>query len=291
MRVDSFGPHAPYFASPEYVDLNNPDETVEYGSFRDDLQGKPSVWLRVTNEQIADGDQLVRPNPLPWSEWASILSYVYGHVTQVDAAAGLVLDALDELGLAENTLAIWTTDHGDPVAAHGGHFGKEATMSEEVLRILMALRWPNHIPAGLTAESLVSNVDVPVTVADAAAVSFRGPVDGRSMLDVAVPGHSQEPWRTDLLCETHGHHGEQIIGRTLVTRQFKYTAYHHLDVNAHSAELFDLVRDPYQLRNLVRDPDYAEVSADLRGRLSDWRDRTHDTASVGAGPAGACSPD
>jgi arylsulfatase A-like enzyme len=276
MRVDFYGPHPPYFASREYVDLYDPEQIAEYGSFRDPLDGKPSVWLRETNEQISERGRILRPNPLPWREWARILAYVYGHVTQVDAAGGLILDALAELGLAENTLVIWTSDHGDPIAAHGGHFGKEAYMSEEVLRIPLALRWPGRIPAGQEMESLVSSVDVPATLADAAGVAFDEPVDGRSLLDLCVPERPHEPWRADLLCETHGHHGEQVIGRALVTRHFRYTTYWHYDTDEHNVELYDLVRDPYQLRNLVREPYYVEVVADLHRRLKDWRERTLD---------------
>ena len=111
------------------------------------------------------------------------------------------------------------------------------------------------------------------------------------MLDAAAPDRAQEPWRTDLLCETHGHHGEQVIGRTLVTRQFKYTAYHHHDVDQHSAELYDLLRDPYQLRNLIRDPGYAEVSADLRARLRRWREQTNDLPAIRSAAAGGCDLD
>jgi arylsulfatase A-like enzyme len=292
MHVHFYGPHAPYFASPEYLALYDPEEIQEYGSFRDDLLGKPPVYLKEMNEPLGRDDRLVFPNPLPWSEWQRILAYVYAQITQVDAAGGMILDELDRLGLAEDTLVVWTTDHGDPVAAHGGHYGKESFLSEEVLSIPLVMRWPRRIAAGQESQHLVSNVDVPVTLLDAAGASFTGPVDGRSLLDLALEERAGAPtgseWE-EIVCETHGHHREQVVGRAIITQRYKYTAYKfseipdylaHLDPPEETSELYDLQEDPYQLRNLVDDPAYHEVVADLRQRLEAWRKRTGDPVSL-----------
>jgi arylsulfatase A-like enzyme len=66
----------------------------------------------------------------------------------VDAAGGLILDELDQPGLAENTLVIWSTDHGDPIAADGGHYGKEAFLSEPLKRLLCPGAFCGIIPSG-----------------------------------------------------------------------------------------------------------------------------------------------
>jgi len=282
LRVDFYGPHAPYFASPEYVQRYDPHEITPYGSFCDDLAGKPSVWHRETNEPIAQGDQLILPSTLDWDTWAEILTYVYGHITQIDAAGGIILDELDRLGLSENTLVIWTTDHGDPVASHGGHFGKEAYMSEEVLRIPMAMRWPGFIRSGQVTNALVSNVDVPATIMGALGRMFHEAIDGRSMLDIVGPWAEVDPidWRQDLLCETHGHHGEQVIGRTVVTRRFKYTEYFHHDTGVAEAELYDLDKDTYEMHNLFGQEGYGDVAKDLKIRLRAWQMRSNDRAAL-----------
>ena len=70
------------------------------------------------------------------------MARAYAHITMVDAAGGLVLDKLDELGLAEDTLVIWTADHGDALASHGGRIDKGSYLTEEVLRVPLAMRHP-----------------------------------------------------------------------------------------------------------------------------------------------------
>ena len=211
------------------------------------------------------------------------MAYVYAQITQVDAAGGLILDELDRLGLSENTLVIWTTDHGDPIASHGGHFGKEAFLSEEVLRVPFAMRWPRKIRSNQTSQHLISLMDLPVTLLDAAKTSFNGPVDGRSLLDVVLEERAEagaELWRKDLMCETHGHHGEQVVGRALLTERYRYAVYKHADVDDREAELYDIEADPYQLNNLIEDPDYHKIVEQLDQSLETWRKQTGDTAPI-----------
>ena len=165
-------------------------------------------------------------------------------------------------------------------------------MSEEVLSIPFAMRWPEAIRPGQVSKHLVSSVDLPVTLLDAAGTSFAGPVDGSSLLDVALDGRAEmgaQTWREDLMCETHGHHREPVVGRTIITQRYHYTAYkfrevpHYLtDLNPPEefSELYDLQKDPYQLHNLAEDPAHQEVIADLRRRLGRWQEQTGDTITL-----------
>jgi arylsulfatase A-like enzyme len=271
--------------------MYKPEQIEEYGSFRDDLSGKPEVWHKEMNVPMGRDNRLIIPSPLSWSEWQRIMAYVYAHVTQVDAAGGIILDELDRLGLAEDTLVVWTTDHGDPIGSHGGHWAKEAFLSEEVLAIPAVMRWPGHIAPGQVSQHLISNVDFPVTMLDAAGTSFTGPVDGRSLLDIVLAERAgeTEPWREDIVCETHGHHREPVVGRALVTDRYKYATYKYLDTPDYAdltsapermEELYDLQGDPYQLHNLVDDAAHRDVVADLRARLDNWQCWTSDPVSL-----------
>jgi arylsulfatase A-like enzyme len=100
-----------------------------------------------------------------------------------------------------------------------------------------------------------------------------------------------EPWRQDLVCETHGHHRERVVGRALVTERYKYAAYKYLgdelpdyvapdDPSERMEELYDLRDDPYQLHNLVDNPARGEVVRDLKERLSAWQGWTGDPVSL-----------
>jgi arylsulfatase A-like enzyme len=162
-------------------------------------------------------------------------------------------------------------------------------LSEEVLRIPLAVRWPEHIVPGQTSEHLVSSVDFPVTILDAASTTFNAPVDGRSLLDL-VDNNGQlqdgsQMWRDDLMCETHGHHWEPVAGRAIVSERYRYAIYQYhgkpdyldeVDTSKAMEELYDLWEDPYQLDNLANNPEYRVALSDHRRRLEEWQGLTGD---------------
>jgi arylsulfatase A-like enzyme len=272
LRVDFWGPHQPYFPTQRFADIYRPEEIPEYGNFRDDLSGKPEIYRSEGNEPLHEKGKLRVPNPLPWSEWQKVAARAYAQITLVDEAGGRILDALDRLGLAENTLVLWTTDHGDGLACHGGHFDKRSYMPEEMVRVPLALRFPGRIAAGQKTDALASNIDLAPTFLDAAGLAFEAPADGRSLLPLAAG--SGRGWREDLVCETHGHM-EEHIGRLVVTGRWKYVANRgQLD------ELYDLEKDPYELRNLAGDAGHAAVVRDMKARLASWRAKSGDTAPL-----------
>jgi arylsulfatase A-like enzyme len=285
LRVDFWGPHQPYLPTQSYADLYDPAQIPEYGSFGDDLSDKPAVLRRDKYfPSSGPNGELIVPNPLPWSEWQKALALCYAHITMVDAAGGRILKALDDLGLADNTLVIWTTDHGDALACHGGHFDKRSYMSEELLHVPLAMRWPGRIAPGQTRQELAGTIDLAPTMLDAAQTDFDSEVDGQSLLALAADGGSGSgsgnqsgAWRDSILCETHGHF-EQHLGRSVVTQRFKYTA-HREDMD----ELYDLETDPYEMKNLVHCPEHRDVLAEMKERLRQLLKATRD-------PAASCLP-
>jgi arylsulfatase A-like enzyme len=272
VRVDFWGPHQPYFPTQEFADTYDAGEIPEYGSFRDDLNDKPDVYRTDYNKAISRDRKLIQPSPLPWSEWQKVLARCYAQITMMDEAAGRVLDAIDELGLAEDTLVIWTTDHGDALACHGGHFDKASYMPEEMLRVPFAMRLPGRIAPGQQLDALVSNLDVAPTILDAAGLAFSRDVHGRSLIPLSA-GEATDR-REDLMCETYGH-GENIVGRIMLTGRFKYVA-----TGGQTNELYDLDNDPFELANLVGDPAHAGTLADMRSRLAAWQEATGDDERV-----------
>ena len=155
LRIDFWGPHQPYFPTGEFAAMYDPEDIPVYGNFADTLEGKPDLYWNDPHRQLTDEDgRFVTPSQLDWGEWQRIIARAYAHITMVDAAGGLVLDKLEQLGLAENTLVIWTADHGDGLASHGGRFDKGSYLTEEVMRVPLAMRWPGQIPADQVSEAL-----------------------------------------------------------------------------------------------------------------------------------------
>lgn len=268
LRVDFWAPHQPYFATSEFTDLYPPEQIPEYKSFRDNLATKPDIYWREENEKLSHNNRL-NPNAMSWQQWQQLLSLCYGQITLADQAAGLILDCLEELGLSENTIVLWTTDHGDTVASHGGHFDKDQAMPEELLRIPMAMSYPGKIEQGVTNSALVSNLDIGPTILDAAGCRYDQPVHGKSLLSSVTQDESQR--RNNLVIETHGRKGSRYFGRAIIQENFKYV-YNHKDRD----ELYHLISDPYELDNLIHSPEHAERVETLRRELRQWQLDTGD---------------
>jgi len=274
LRVDFWGPHFPYFPTQEFAELYDPRSIPEYGNFHDDLSSKPSVYHSENNFPLHDeNEQIIVPSALCWSEWQKVIARCYAHITMVDAAGGMILDTLEELGLTDNTVVIWTADHGDALACHGGHFDKRSYMPQEVLRVPMAIRWPSHIQQGQACDRLVSLVDVAPTILEAARTGFEHHTDGRSLFPLF--GGTASEWRNDLMCETHGHSEAGIVGRVIVSDRCKYVA-----TRGQMHELYDLRKDPYELNNLIDDEAHKSIRSKLRQRLLVWQEMTRDDESV-----------
>jgi arylsulfatase A-like enzyme len=274
LRVDFWGPHQPHFPTKEFTDLYNPEEIEVYGNFNSDLKNKPARYHRERNHPISKDDQIIFPNPLPWEEWQKVLARAYAHISMVDAAGGMILDKLEELGLAENTVVLWALDHGDGVACHGGHFDKSSYMPEEMVRTYLALRYPGQVKAGRVLPHLISHVDIPPTILDLAGTQFNETVDGTSLLDICKDENTD--WREDLLVETFGHGwGDEDLGKMIVTDQYKFIAN-----EGQMNELYDLDADPYELDNLIDNPDFKEVQKNMIERLVVWMADTGDKADI-----------
>ncbi len=271
LRVDFWGPHQPFFPTQEFYDMYDPKKIEMYGNFDDNLEGRADVHRVEDNRFISEDTKIIYPNPVEWSTWQEILACAYAHNTMLDAAAGQILDKVKELGLEEDTIIVWTTDHGDAVASHGGHFDKCSYMSQEVMRIPMAMKWKNVIQPNQVCHELVSNLDIPVTIMDACGKKFAQPVHGESLLPLAL--EKDVKWREDLMCETAGHgYVERINGRMLVHKNFKLVKF-----EGQIDEMYDLEKDPYELNNIASLPEYQEIKDDLVTRLRNWQAKTGDS--------------
>jgi arylsulfatase A-like enzyme len=268
IRLDFWGPHHPYFAPQEYLELYDPKEIPELPSFQDNLMDKPDIYKYNHFYPISKNHRLLIPNSLPWEEWQKVLALNYAQQTIIDEAGGMVLNTLEELGLSENTIVVWASDHGDSVGCHGGQFDKDSYMPQEMVRILMAISYPEVFPTNKICDKLVSNLDLGPTFLDAAGLSFNNPIDGQSLIPLIRENDLK--WRNDLMCETHGHWNNHV-GRLIVTNRYKYI-WNEGDID----ELYDLTKDPFELNNLINNAEYADLLIDMKSRLKNWRKKTGD---------------
>ncbi|MCC6178422.1 MAG: sulfatase-like hydrolase/transferase [Chloroflexi bacterium] len=214
-------------------------------------------------------------------------SLYYGMIDFIDERIGAVLDTLERLGMREDTIVIFTADHGDYLGEH--HLlGKSNAFYDCLMRIPMIVSWPSHLPAGERRPELVSLVDVMPTILRLLALPIPDGVQGR-----VLPGVTDAPAGRDAVFGEYGAGGPPVsmadaerlyppgtIGprppllreregeghaKMVRTHRWKYT-YDTTDRD----ELYDLEADPWELTNLAGDARYAETVAELRLRLLDW---------------------
>jgi len=227
----------------------------------------------------------------------------YNCVRRLDTCVGLVLDELKKAGKAQDTLVIFLSDNGPPLAR-----GK-TTCYEAGLRTPFILRWPSVSQAGLVSSAFISSVDILPTILDAAGLPIPAHVQGRSLRGVA--GGDNTGWRTTLAGEFH-QHGENAFFPRRSLRDARYHIIHNLlagkltvsinvdgdtapkvaaseaykDTPAQRAmaraanppewELYDLAADPGEFHNLADDPAHAETLKRMKSLLDAWRQETND---------------
>ena len=193
-----------------------------------------------------------------------------------DEQISRMLKALDTHGYADNTVVIYTSDHGDGDAAHRWH--QKSILYEESVRVPLMICLPDGKRQGETDPRLISiGIDLMATVSDIAGAKMpEGPYYGISALPFVKDADSTAPTHQYVVseAEVRGKKGGNYDGRSVRTERFKYHAW---DRGENREQLFDMLSDPGETNNLAKDPAFAEQMALHRSMLNDWLDRTDDT--------------
>ncbi|MFC1601876.1 sulfatase-like hydrolase/transferase, partial [Candidatus Sumerlaeota bacterium] len=190
----------------------------------------------------------------------------WGCIKRLDEAFGRVLDALRSLGLAENTIVLFTSDHGCHFKTRNSEYKRSC--HDGCARIPMALTGPGFRGGGQVRE-LISLVDAPPTLLEAAGLPVPDSMQGRSLLPL-LRGRDVE-WPEEAFIQI----SESLVGRAIRTARWKYGVFapdKHAGRDSYSDTyveqfLYDMEADPYEQRNSVGLATLEEVSADLRARL------------------------
>lgn len=179
----------------------------------------------------------------------------YGMISLMDKYIGKILDQLDTLGLTEDTLVVFTSDHGHLFGQHGMN-AKGAFHYEDLLKVPFIARYPNEVPAGHTSNSLQSLVDLAPTFLRFSGISIP---QGMTGIDQSGVWQGEKDYARDhIICENR-HEPTVIHLKTFVDERYKLTVYY----NHTYGELFDLQEDPGESNNLWYDP----ASRDLKEKL------------------------
>ncbi len=208
-----------------------------------------------------EGDDLVR-----WKYQRYIKDYLRS-VAAIDDNLGRVLDYLDAEGLSDNTVVVYTSDQGFFLGDHGWY--DKRWMYEESLRTPMLFRWPAAISAGSRRAELVQNLDLAETFLDLAGVEVPEAMQGESLAPL-LKGESP-PWRDAIYYQYFEYPGWHMVRRHYGVRTHRYKLIHYYEID--EWELFDLEKDPDEMRSVFDDPAYSETVAELTVRLTQLRNQ------------------
>lgn len=282
-------PHTPFTAPEPYATMYDPAAIELPPNYRDDLTTKPTPHLITHLAQRMDTE--------PEERVRQGLAMYYGMINFVDDQVGRLIRHLEETGLAERTLVIFTADHGEYVGEHG-MISKSHQLYDALMRVPLICWWPGTIPGGRRVEHLMEQIDVAPTVLDLCGVPPPPGMQARSFASLllggdyapreavfAESGLEGEPTTLDearalIDQELHYHWGGRPAGwrdraKMIRTQRWKYV--HYL---SGQAELYDMEADPWEMTNLATDPAYAEVIHGFWRQLLDWEIRTEDTLPV-----------
>lgn len=199
-----------------------------------------------------------------------------GCISSVDDNIGRLLDYLDESGLTENTIVVYTSDQGFYLGEHGW-FDKRFIYNES-FKTPLVMRWPGMIDAGTKSDEMVQNLDFAQTFLEAAGIAAPSDMQGESLMPLLTGNTSQ--WQRDAV---YYHYYEypsvHMVKRHygIVTKDYKL-AHFYYDVD--EWELYDRKKDTLEMNNVYNDPEHSDVAAELRLKLAELRIKYKDSEEL-----------
>lgn len=251
--LSTFEPHDPFVAPREFYDLYRPGDIPLPPSYDDELDDKPAlqrrlrtVWRDLTRRQVQEAT-----------------ACYYATCSFIDAQVGRVIDALRETGQEENTLVVYTSDHGELLGAHGLYL-KGAAAYEETYRVPLVVSGPGVERPDRVSDARVCLLDLAPTLTELTGSRQIEDVDGASIVPLlrADPPRKDSPW-DEGYAEFHG-------TRLNYTQRIVWHGRHKYVFNGFDFdELYDLQADPHERRNLAPDDRYASLLEEMVTRM--WR--------------------
>lgn len=270
--IVSYGPpHNPYEQVPEeYREMYNPEKIP--------LQPNVEPILPLASAHPEPGAMWAPPSSvgsvdLEVSGYTSKHTYVdpregladyYAQISAVDRQVGRLLDGLDSLNLTEDTLVIYTSDHGDQLWSQG--HAQKSVPYEESIHIPLLIRWPGEVPAGRKTDAMISLVDLVPTLYELAGINSPPETTGKD-LSTLVSGGTQEGREVVPLL----HHAAEWYGIRTPRYTYAQTVSEELPHLPNNGWLlFDNESDPYQLENLLYDPAHHDVRKECEQLITDF---------------------
>ena len=228
---------------------------------------------------IYDPEKLAVPPNVPSDKQQvtrELLAQYYGMVTSIDACMNRIVNALSVMGLADNTIVCFTSDHGDMIWSHNCEHKQRPW--EESIHIPFIMRWPRKIKPGQKKDVLFNSVDVMPTLLGLCGIKGPAAMEGTDLSGVILGTSNKEPdsaylaiWAVQEDGSVGSVTNPGVDWRGVRTKEWAY---------AYTLKgdwiLYNIKQDPYQLNNLVDDPKHQAKKAEMRQLVEQWRTRLGD---------------
>lgn len=248
-------PHHPFNAPAPYDTMYAPQDMPE-PIWDEELPERWPESIRHKHENKGSGHEQIGMSTMSREEWAHIKAVYYGMITLIDKQVGRMLDALEQRGMLENTVFIFTSDHGELLGDYKLLF--KGVHYDVVTNVPLIVAGPGIGHAGETRDTLCCSTDVAPTALACAGVDQPLAMQGQPLTE-AIEDPDQKLYEQVLIEDTKLHR------RSLRTPSARLTWHGH----GERGELYDLNEDPQCLRNLWDSPEAATLQSDMLGRLMD----------------------
>jgi arylsulfatase A-like enzyme len=268
-------PHTLYRPAQQFWDMYDEQELALPPNANNEFHHR-HPYARPTQESFQNDPKWKALEPRDWESYRRrIMRGYYACVTQVDEAVGRVLQALDEMGIRENTIIVYTTDHGEFAGEHGMIEKAPGIGFRCVTRIPFIWSWKDHLPEAQIRDGITESVDFLPTVCSLAGLEPPNWVNGT---DISPALHRSEDVKEYAFTETP-------TVKTIHSKQYKLTQYlPEMNGGEELGELYDLENDPWEMNNLYFERDYQDVVHWLRYELYCWLVRSTRNKTVNSSP-------
>jgi arylsulfatase A-like enzyme len=225
-----------------------------------DAEGRavPNLNKTAIYRQNAATQNPTKPSAAPGQPVKTNIGMFRG-LHAIDENVGRLLATLDQLGLTENTVVVYSSDNGYYLGEHG--LGDKRSAYEESIRVPMLIRYPKLIKPNRTIDEMVLNIDLAPTWLELAGLPVPAEMQGRSWKPLLSETQSDKPWRSSFLYNYFLERGFQVptiaAVRTTSAKLVKYPGHEEW------TEMFDLQKDPYEINNIYNDPNHLELRKKL----------------------------
>jgi arylsulfatase A-like enzyme len=252
LAVGFYRPHTPYVAPQNYFEGYPVEDMELVTGVAEDVADIPAAGLMSQKAEHARLTDALR---------REARQAYYASVTFMDEQVGRVLDALERLQLSDNTLVVFTSDHGYHLGEHG--LWQKQSLFEESARVPLIIAGAGVEQLGATCHSPVSQVDLYPTLAAMCGIEPQFQCPGQNLEPML--GDATQPGRGWALTQVaRNRRGERFFGYSLRTARWRLTLW---DDGAAGSELYDHSQDPRELNNLAKSAEHAEVREQLTDQL------------------------